>query len=79
MRPRNSWRTSASAIIVPRIVAITVDSAASSRLVTSASVSSGIANASLQCSSVKPSQVKLNLPAGSLNEKTAITAIGISM
>ncbi len=48
-------------------------------LVTSASVSSGMPNAFSQCSSVKPLQVKLNFPSGSLKEKTAITAIGISM
>ena len=46
---------------------------------TIASFSSVIANGSSQCSSVNPSQVKLSLPSGSLNENTAITAIGISM
>ena len=45
MRPRNWWRTSASAIIVPRIVAIIVVSAASSRLVSIASLRSGMSKA----------------------------------
>ena len=42
-------------------------------------MSSGIPKALPQCSSVKPCQVKLNLPAGSLKEKTMISAIGSSM
>ena len=38
-----------------------------------------MANAFCQLSRVNVRHVKLNLPSGSLNEKTAMTAIGISM
>ena len=77
-RPRNWYRTSASAIIVPSAVAITVDSAAIWIELTSASCRPGTPNGSFQCSSVNPCQVKLNLPAGSLNENRMMIAIGAS-
>ena len=56
-RPKNWWRTSASAIIVPTMVEITVASTASLRLVRSASLSSGRLKACAQWSRVKPTQV----------------------
>jgi hypothetical protein len=46
--------------------------------VNSAALRSEIPNALRQCSRVKPTHVKLYLPAGLLNEKKMITAIGIS-
>jgi hypothetical protein len=80
-RPKNLWRTSASAISVPITVAISVVRAASSSETISASFSSASAKAFCQYSSVKPpSSAKLSRSLGvSPNEKIAITAIGISM
>ena len=48
-RPKKLWRTSASAIIVPRIVEITVASTASFSEVSRASLSSGMPKAFSQC------------------------------
>ena len=56
-RPKNWWRTSASAISVPTIVEIAVARKASLRLVSSASVSSSRLKAWAQCSNVNPTQV----------------------
>ncbi len=80
-RPKNLWRTSASAISVPITVAIRVVSAASLSERIIASFSSVMAKAFSQYSSVKPpSSEKLSRSRGvSPNEKTAITAIGTSM
>ena len=39
---------------------------------------SGFENGCFQASSVKPCQVKLKRPAGSLNENTTITKIGMN-
>ena len=64
---------------MPSTVATAVATVARPMLVKSASFSFGRLKALSQCSSVNPDQVKLNLPAGSLKEKTAITTIGISM
>ncbi len=80
-RPWNLWRTRAIAIRVPIAVEITVESAASRRLVSSASFSSGSVKALRQYSVVKPlSRPKVSFPLGvSPKEKTAMTTIGISM
>ena len=77
-RPRNWWRTRAIAIIVPITVEISVASSASLIEVQSASFSSGMPKTFSQCSRVKPTQVKLKRPAGSLKEKAKMTAIGTS-
>jgi hypothetical protein len=63
---------------VPITVEATIATTAISRLLTRASFSSGMVKTFSQCSSVNPTQVKLYFPVGSLNEKTTITAIGIS-
>jgi hypothetical protein len=76
--PRNRWRTSATATSVPSTTAHAVDTAATRRLVSRASVSCGYRNGSAQFSNVNPFHVRLNLPRGSLNEKATITAIGMN-
>ena len=75
--PANRWRTSATATSVPSTTDTAVDSAATWRLVSSASVSWGKRNGSAQAS-VKPCHVRLNRPAGSLNENATITAMGMN-
>ena len=76
-RPRKSWRTSASAISVPRIVATIVDSKAMTRLMRDRALQAGRRRAVFsQASSEKPCQTKLHLPAGSLKLNRAMTATG---
>ena len=62
---------------VPSTVAIAVETSAIRNEFFIAVARSGFSNGSAQCSSVKPCQVKLKRPAGSLNEKTTITKIGM--
>ena len=77
LRPRNTYRTSASAMNVPSVTAITVVSPAISSEFFIAVARSGSANGSFQCLSVKPSHLKLKRPLLSLNEKAAITKTGM--
>src|SRR5437899_3212900 len=64
--PRNRYRDSASASIVPNTVAIKVDRAATTMLSRIASTSAGYRNGSSQAATENPFQTKLNLPAGLL-------------
>src|SRR5262245_1910400 len=64
--PRNRYRHSAKASIVPNAVASKVDSAATRRLRRIASTSAGYRNGSSQAATENPFQTKLNLPAGLL-------------
>ena len=59
--PRNRWRTRAMATSVPSTTATAVDTAATFRLVSRASVSCGYLNGSAQLSSVKPFHVEVEL------------------
>ena len=63
---------------VPSAVAITVEISAIRNEFFIAVARSGFVNGCSQLSSVKPCQVKLNRPAGSLNENTTITKIGMN-
>ena len=63
---------------MPRAVAISVETAAISSDVSSASCTPGTANGCFQASRLNSSQMKLKRLAGLLNEKTTITAIGSS-
>jgi len=74
--PRNRRRTSASAASVPSTRAMAVETAATWRLVTSASVSWGYLNGSAQLANVNPFHVRLNFPRGSLNEKRTMMTMG---
>jgi hypothetical protein len=70
-RPRNRWRASANAIIVPRTVDARVASAPILRLLTRALQTSGAPHGLDHFSVVKPRQFRLDLPE-SLNENTNV-------
>ena len=63
---------------VPSAVAITVEISAISSEFFSAMPRSGLANGCAQWSSVKPCQVKLKRPWGSLNENRTTMKIGMN-
>src|SRR5215210_3341779 len=70
-RPRNRWRASANAIIVPRTVDTSVATTPILRLLARAGQTSGAPHGLAHFSVVKPRQLRFDLPE-SLNENTKV-------
>jgi len=77
-RPRKRCRTRANEIIVPRTVAISVEMMPIWMLVTKEEHTPGTPHRFDQASVENWFQDRLNLPTGLLNDRTAMTAIGMN-